>query len=71
MDTNVIPPTDNILEIKASTRAYPTWWTTENDIDKSRSLRRESVGEVLERNLVFVDTPGYGSSNDVFTTLTN
>jgi flagellar basal body rod protein FlgB len=27
--------------------------------------RRESSGEVLERNICFVDTPGYGSSDDV------
>ena len=66
LDVNAIPPTESILEIKASTRAYPTWWTIENDFENSnRTLRRESIGEVLERNLVFVDTPGYGSSNDV------
>jgi len=69
LESTMIPPTDAIIEIKASTRAYPTWWKfeTERDAKASRpSLsRRESVGEVLERNICFVDTPGYGSSDDV------
>jgi len=70
LQPNTIPPTDNILEIKASTRAYPPWWKTETerDIKANRPIisRRESTGEVLERNICFVDTPGYGSSDDVF-----
>lgn len=69
LDQTAIPPTETILEIKASTRAYPTWWKqeTERDLKNSRPsiTRRESIGEVLERNIVFVDTPGYGSSDDV------
>ena len=69
LDQPAIPPTESILEIKASTRAYPTWWKqeTERDLKNSRPsiTRRESIGEVLERNIVFVDTPGYGSSDDV------
>ena len=70
LEQNIIPPTESILEVKASTRAYPTWWKqeTERDLKSSRPsiTRRESIGEVLERNVVFVDTPGYGSSDDVF-----
>lgn len=67
MEPNTIPPTEDILEIKASTRAYPPWWEKERDKAARPPLaRRESVGEVLERNLCFVDTPGYGNSNDVF-----
>jgi hypothetical protein len=72
LEPNVIPSTENILEIKASTRAYPPWWKSETERDnKSRPplTRRESVGEVLERNICFVDTPGYGSSDDVFPSL--
>jgi hypothetical protein len=70
LEPNVIPPTENILEIKASTRAYPSWWKSEAERETKSSrpqlTRRESVGEVLERNICFVDTPGYGSSDDVF-----
>ena len=68
LESNVIPPTENILEIKASTRAYPPWWKSETERDakpRPTMTRRESVGEVLERNICFVDTPGYGSSDDV------
>lgn len=48
-----------VVEIGASTRAYPSWWT---EMDESRILRRRksSFGEiVLERNISFVDTPGF------------
>jgi hypothetical protein len=66
---SIIPPTEQILEIKASTKAYPPWYKaeTERELQKNRSSlsRRESANEVLERNIVFVDTPGYGSTNDV------
>ncbi|KAL2357254.1 hypothetical protein BJ546DRAFT_435985 [Cryomyces antarcticus] len=46
-----------IVEIYASTRPYPQWWS---DLEESRVLkRRKSMGDtVLERNLCFVDTPG-------------
>ncbi|KAF4634729.1 hypothetical protein G7Y89_g3374 [Cudoniella acicularis] len=51
--------TSQITEVYASTRAYPAWWS---DLEESRILRRrKSLGDsVLERNLCFVDTPGYG-----------
>lgn len=50
--------TNKITEVYASTKAYPTWWS---DIEGSNVLRRrKSMGDtVLERNLCFVDTPGY------------
>lgn len=50
--------TDQITEVYASTRAYPPWWT---EIDESKVFRkRKSLGEsVMERNVCFVDTPGY------------
>ncbi|KAL3425231.1 heat shock protein [Phlyctema vagabunda] len=53
--------TTHITEVYASTRAYPAWWS---DLEESRILRRrKSVGDsVLERNLCFVDTPGYGTA---------
>jgi hypothetical protein len=50
--------TTRIMEINASTKPYPPWWT---DLEQSRALRRRksSSDAVLERNLCFVDTPGF------------
>jgi hypothetical protein len=47
-----------VTEIHASTKPYPHWW---NDLDDSRALkkRKSSTDNVLERNICFVDTPGY------------
>lgn len=52
--------TQQITEIFASTKSYPTWWS---DIEDTKVLhRRKSLGDtVLERNLCFVDTPGYNN----------
>ncbi|KAL8941202.1 MAG: hypothetical protein Q9211_001916 [Gyalolechia sp. 1 TL-2023] len=52
--------TSQINEVWASTKAYPGWWT---DLDENKTLRRrKSIDDpVLERNICFVDTPGYGS----------
>ncbi|KAI9692193.1 MAG: hypothetical protein M1822_006423 [Bathelium mastoideum] len=49
-------------EIYASTRPYPPWWT---DLEESRTLRRrKSMGDVvLDRNICFIDAPGYDSSS--------
>lgn len=51
--------TSHITETHASTKSYPPWWT---DVEESRALRRRksSTDAVLERNLCFVDTPGFG-----------
>jgi hypothetical protein len=56
--------TSNITEVYASTKAYPHWWS---EIDDSKVLRRRksSTDSVLERNLCFVDTPGYGNGTSV------
>ncbi|EEP77051.1 predicted protein [Uncinocarpus reesii 1704] len=45
----------SVVEVCASTKPYPTWWS---DLEDSRVLRRrKSLGDVvLERNLCFVDT---------------
>ena len=50
--------TNQITEVYASTKPYPTWWS---DFEETQVLRRrKSMGDtVLERNLCFVDTPGY------------
>lgn len=52
--------TEQVTEVYASTRPYPCWWS---DFDESKILRRRrSMGDtVLERNLCFVDTPGFAS----------
>lgn len=56
--------TTQITEIFASTKPYPEWWS---DLDDSRILkRRKSLGDtVLDRNICFVDTPGYGCGSSV------
>ncbi|EME88129.1 uncharacterized protein MYCFIDRAFT_148748 [Pseudocercospora fijiensis CIRAD86] len=57
-------PTTAYMEIQASTRPYPTWWT---DVETRRLLlRRGSVGDgVLDRNLTFIDTPGIEDDSQV------
>lgn len=59
-----ISSTSHIAEIYASTRAYPHWWS---EIDEGKLLRRrKSTGDtVLERNICFVDTPGYSNGTSV------
>ena len=49
-------PTKRITEYHASTKPYPVWWS---DMESSSVWRRKSFGEgVLERNILFIDTPG-------------
>ena len=57
-DKTLYKSTDSITEVYASTKPYPPWWS---EIEESKILRRrKSMGDtVLERNLCFVDTPGY------------
>lgn len=57
-------PTSEITEVYASTKAYPLWWS---DFEDSKILRRrKSSGDtVLERNVCFVDTPGYDSGTSM------
>ncbi|KAH8894765.1 hypothetical protein GQ53DRAFT_682273 [Thozetella sp. PMI_491] len=51
--------TSQITEIYASTKPYPEWWSEMDDLTVLR--RRKSLGDtVLDRNICFVDTPGYG-----------
>jgi hypothetical protein len=56
--------TTHITEIYASTKPYPEWWS---EIDDFRVLRRRKrLGDsVLDRNICFVDTPGYGNGSSV------
>ena len=54
-------PTQQVTEIFASTKTYPPWWSEVEDSSVLR--RRKSGGEsVLERNICFVDTPGFDTS---------
>lgn len=55
---DVSKDTKRFHEIGASTRSYPSWWT---DFETRRMLhRRKSVGDgVLERNILFIETPGF------------
>ncbi|CAJ2506835.1 Uu.00g080210.m01.CDS01 [Anthostomella pinea] len=54
--------TSAVSEIYASTKPYPEWWTELDEFRASR--RRKSLGDsVLERNICFVDTPGYGTGS--------
>lgn len=54
--------TTKVTEIHASTKPYPHWWT---DLEDSGSYRRRRSGvdSVLERNITFVDTPGFPSGS--------
>lgn len=60
--------TSAISEVHASTRPYPDWW---QELDTpSVPHRRNSRGDsVLERNICFVDTPGYGRESSVMETI--
>lgn len=53
-----------VTEIMASTKTYPQWWTGSVK-ENSFSRRRRSSGEsVLERNICFIDTPGFEVGDD-------
>ena len=56
--------TCQITEVYASTKPYPQWWS---EIDDLNVLKRRKTMEdtVLDRNICFVDTPGYGSGSSV------
>ena len=60
-------PTRGITEVYASTKPYPKWWSEHEDSKVLRRRRQSTpAGDtVLERNLCFVDTPGYGSGTSV------
>ncbi|KAK5652509.1 hypothetical protein OQA88_10414 [Cercophora sp. LCS_1] len=61
--------TSQITEIHASTKPYPEWWSEIDDFSVLR--RRKSLDDaVLDRNICFVDTPGYGSGSSSMDTIT-
>ncbi|EFW98894.1 heat shock protein [Grosmannia clavigera kw1407] len=61
--------TGKITEIYASTKPYPAWWS---ELDDSRApTKRKSLGDnVLDRNICFVDTPGYSGQTSVMDAIT-
>lgn len=63
VESEYLRPTTGVVEILASTKPYPEWWS---ELDVSSSSRRRSMGDsVLDRNICFVDTPGYGRGSSV------
>ncbi|KAM7191399.1 hypothetical protein V8F20_009326 [Naviculisporaceae sp. PSN 640] len=67
--SEVVGGTSQITEIYASTKPYPEWWSEIDDFKVLR--RRKSLGDsVLDRNICFVDTPGYGSFSSNMDTIT-
>ncbi|OIW33789.1 hypothetical protein CONLIGDRAFT_640879 [Coniochaeta ligniaria NRRL 30616] len=60
--------TSQITEVFASTKPYPEWWS---ELDDSRILKRRKSMEdaVLDRNICFVDTPGYSSAQSAMETI--
>lgn len=61
-ETKLYERTLQITELHASTKAYPSWWS---EMEESRVLRRrKSMGDVvLDRNICFIDTPGWADSH--------
>ncbi|KAI1419835.1 Septin-domain-containing protein [Xylaria sp. FL1777] len=60
--------TTTISEVHASTKPFPEWW---RELDAPGvSHKRKRLGDnVLERNICFVDTPGYGRGSSVMETI--
>ena len=61
-------PTVSTTEVYASTRAYPSWYSASETTDTDFPRRRKSSGTgdtVLDRNICFIDTPGYGNGTSV------
>jgi GTPase SAR1 family protein len=63
--------TSQVTEIMASTKAYPPWWS--GSIKESQVMRRRKSGGdgILERNLCFIDTPGFLVGDDDKLTYSN
>ncbi|KAI1747133.1 Septin-domain-containing protein [Xylaria castorea] len=61
-------PTTAISEVHASTKPYPEWWH-ELDTPSASHKRKRRDDHVLERNICFVDTPGYSRQSSVMETI--
>ncbi|KAI1435736.1 hypothetical protein GGR50DRAFT_654569 [Xylaria sp. CBS 124048] len=62
--------TATISEVHASTRPYPEWW---QELDAPHMLHKRKIrgDSVLERNICFVDTPGYSHDSSIMKTITD
>ncbi|KAI0184646.1 Septin-domain-containing protein [Xylaria flabelliformis] len=60
--------TTAISEVYASTKPYPEWWL-ELDTPSASHKRKRRDDHVLERNICFVDTPGYSCRSSVMETI--
>ncbi|KAI0199990.1 hypothetical protein F4808DRAFT_431062 [Astrocystis sublimbata] len=60
----ISPLNRSAFEVHASTKSYPGWWH-ELGVPSISHQRKSREGNVLERNLCFVDTPGYGCQQSV------
>ncbi|KAJ8127985.1 hypothetical protein O1611_g5653 [Lasiodiplodia mahajangana] len=60
--------TTTISEVHASTKPYPEWWQ-ELDTPSISHKRKRQGDSVLERNICFVDTPGFGRHSSVMETI--
>ncbi|PVH97823.1 hypothetical protein DM02DRAFT_730281 [Periconia macrospinosa] len=56
--------TSRIIEMHASTKPYPSWWTDMEESRTSRKRKSSTIDTVLERNICFVDTPGFSSTSE-------
>ncbi|KAI1170368.1 hypothetical protein F4777DRAFT_569377 [Nemania sp. FL0916] len=57
-----------VSEVHASTRPCPEWWQ-ELDTACVPHKRKRMGDKILERNICFVDTPGYGRESSVMETI--
>ncbi|KAJ2997173.1 hypothetical protein NUW58_g735 [Xylaria curta] len=60
--------TTTISEVYASTKPYPEWWQ-ELETPSGPHKRKRRGDSVLERNICFVDTPGYGRDSSAMETI--
>ncbi|CAI6335744.1 unnamed protein product [Periconia digitata] len=62
---NVPAGTSRIVEMHASTKPYPSWWTDMEESRTSKKRKSSTTDAVLERNICFVDTPGFNLASKV------
>ncbi|KAK4180053.1 hypothetical protein QBC36DRAFT_375445 [Triangularia setosa] len=63
--------TREITEVWASTKPYPAWWSELAGGEGMGGMGKKSLGdEVLDRNVCFVDTMGYGFGSSSMDTIT-
>ncbi len=78
-DRSPVPSTTKLVGVYASTKPYPTWYSSSSSSSPSSSSssssillnrRRSSVSDtVLDRNVCFVDTPGLSTGEGAMSTI--